>query len=161
MRSISGVEYDSVSQARSTPFSVVCPCSPKYIPPASSRTISRSRSPSRSAFRGEIPLSGSSSFTGRTSTYSPRPFRIEQSTLGALPDGQSIPLRPADRSQKYGVGFAAAVQRFIGKRRAGGIDGRAADRKLLELKLVIKFLRRFTQDGRCRPCDFRTDAVSW
>jgi len=24
MRSISGVEYDSVSQARSTPFSVVC-----------------------------------------------------------------------------------------------------------------------------------------
>src|SRR6267143_2704084 len=81
MRSISGVEYDSVSQARSTPFSVVCPRSPKYMPPASSRTISRSSSPSRSAFKGEIPLSGSSSFTGRTLTYIPSPFRRSSSPL--------------------------------------------------------------------------------
>src|SRR5467141_2470558 len=95
MRSISGVEYDSVSQARSTPFSVVCPCSPKYIPPASSRTISRSSSPSRSAFKGEIPLSDSISFTGRTLTYNPSPFRRSSNPLsGRFPTGSESHFGP-------------------------------------------------------------------
>src|SRR5256884_9229667 len=92
----------------------------------------------------------------------PQPFsQIEQSAFRALPDGKRIPLRPADRSQKYGIRFTAAVQRLLRKWRAGGIDGRAADRKFYELKLVIKLLRRFTQDGRRRSSDFRTDAVAW
>src|SRR6266403_985869 len=95
MRSISGVEYDSVSQARSTPFSVVCPRSPKYMPPASSRTISRSSSPSRSAFKGEIPLSGSRSFTGRTVAYSPSSFRRSSSPVsGRLPTGSASHFGP-------------------------------------------------------------------
>ena len=68
MRSISEVEYDSVSNARSIPFSTTFPRSPKYSPPASSRTISRSRFPKRPGLSGEIPRSGSISFTGRTFT---------------------------------------------------------------------------------------------
>src|SRR4029077_2299732 len=55
--------------------------------------------------------------------------QIEQPGLGALPDGQSVPLRPANRSQKYRVGFAAGVQRLVRKGRAYGIDGRSANGK--------------------------------
>src|SRR6266404_1470127 len=109
MRSISGMEYDSVSQARSTPFSVALPRSPKYIPPASSRTISRSRSPRRSGLRGEIPFSGSRSFTGRTLTYSPRPFRKPSSPLsGRFPTGNESTFGPPTAPRKTASAFRQA-----------------------------------------------------
>src|SRR6202521_2214364 len=95
MRSISRVEYDSVSQARSSPFSVTLPRSPKYIPPASSRTISMSRSPKRSGFNGDIPRSGSRTLTGRTFTYRPIPLRRSSSPLsGRFPTGSASHFGP-------------------------------------------------------------------
>src|SRR6267378_3513614 len=116
MRSISGVEYDSVSQARSTPFSVALPRSPKYIPPASSRTISRSRSPRRSGLRGEIPFSGSRSFTGRTLTYSPSPFRKPSSPLsGRFPTSSESHFGPPTAPRKTASAFPQASSVSFGR----------------------------------------------
>src|SRR4029077_20113475 len=99
-------------------------------------------------------------FYGTNVYIQPQPLsQIEQSALRPLADGQRIPLRSADGSQKYGVGLAASVQSFVRKRRAGGVDGRAADGKFRELELMIKFLRGFAQDGCSSPRHFRADAV--
>src|SRR6266436_4973802 len=116
IRAISGVEYDSVSQARSTPFSVAFPRSPKYIPPASSRTISRSRSPRRSGLRGEIPFSGSRSFTGRTLMYSPSPFRKPSSPLsGRFPTGNESHFGPPTAPRITASAFRQASSVSFGR----------------------------------------------
>src|SRR5216684_8789640 len=71
------------------------------MPPASSRTISRSRSPRRSAFSGEIPRNGSSSLTGRTLTYRPRPCRSASKPLsGLLPTGRESHFGPPTAPRK-------------------------------------------------------------
>src|SRR5712691_1568562 len=115
MRSISCVEYDSVSQARSTPFSVELPLSPKYIPPASSRTISRSRSPRRSGFNGEIPRSGSSNLTGRTLTKSPRPLRNPSNPLsGRFPTGSASHFGPPTAPRKTASALRQASSVWLG-----------------------------------------------
>jgi len=163
-----------MSKARSTPFSFTLPRSPKYIPPASSRTISMSRSPRRSGRSGEMLRSGFQQLSPAANSHTGRALpQIEQARFGPLSQRQRIPLRAAHRAQKHRIGFVASVQRFIGQRVPGLIDSRAANRQLDRLKLMLEFPRAFLENaggpraslpGRChRPAEAQSSSStsSW
>jgi hypothetical protein len=46
------------------------------------------------------------------------------------------------------------------KRRSGGVDGRAANRKLGKIKLMVEFVGRLAKNGDRGARDFRPDPVS-
>src|SRR5579859_2739572 len=86
--------------------------------------------------------------------------QTKQPALRPLPYRKRIPLCPSDGPQKNRVRFLASIQRFVGKRRSVGINGRATDREVVQLKLVVEFVRALPQHG-CRGArNFRPDAVS-
>src|SRR6266403_761501 len=52
------------------------------------------------------------------------------------------------------------VERSVGQRRSRSIDRGATNRKFRKFKLMVEFVRGFTQHGYRGPSYFRADAVS-
>jgi len=146
MRSISGVEYDSVSQARSTPF----PCVPVLAKIHSAGRVHHDlqdpKSPRPSAFRGEIPLSGPRAASpARNVDVEPRPFsQIEQSLSGRFPTASNPTFGPPTRSQKYSVALRRRPA-FHWEAAMPADRWRAADRENSRTQNCIKISCAITQ----------------
>jgi hypothetical protein len=84
----------------------------------------------------------------------------EQALFRAHAGVRVRPLRPAHRTQQYGIGVLAGVQRLLRQRRAAGINGGAANQVMLEVEAMAEVACHRSQhvNGGCG--DFRTNAVT-
>ena len=161
MRSISGVEYDSVSNARSIAASTHVAALAEVHPSGKLAhdldvQIAQPLRPQR-----RNPAQRLQHLHRPQIHIQAQPLaQAQQSRLRPLAHRKRIPLRPAHRAEKNRVGFAASIQRFVGQRIARLIDRRAANRHLHHVKLVLKFPRAFLQHARRRARHFRPDSIA-
>ena len=142
-------------------FFAALPRSPKYMPPASSRTISISSSPSRSGFSGEISAQRFQQFHRAQIHVEAQALpQRQQSALRPLPYRQRIPFRSAHRAQKNRVGLAASVERLVGSGTPVASMAAPPIGKFLKLKLMVKIRGALAQHRGRGAGHFRPDAVT-
>jgi len=86
--------------------------------------------------------------------------QCKQAAFRALANRKRISFRPADGTEKNGVGLVASVEGGVGKRRSSGVNRGAANRKFRKIELVMELMRSFAENGNSRPRYLRADAVS-
>ena len=85
----------------------------------------------------------------------------QQPRFGTVVAGLVIPLRAADRAQKYAVRRLTGVHSFLRKRHAGRVDCHAAHQAVVILHLKAEFFAGGVQNLNRFVHDFRADAVAF
>ena len=86
--------------------------------------------------------------------------KFQQTALRPNVARQRFPLRPSNRAEEHGIGFAGMGNHLVGKRNAVFVDGRTADQVLADRQIQIAILGQSLEHASCDGGDFRSNAVA-